>query len=78
MLDEGLVAVSASSVYRVLREANLVCRWKPKLKAKGSGRDYEPSRPDEKWQTDIKYVRVGPRNYYLLSFMDVYSRYVEG
>jgi transposase InsO family protein len=76
MLDEGVVAVSASSVYRVLREANLVCRWRPKAKVKGTGRDDKPSRPDEKWQTDIKYVRVGARNYYLLSFMDVYSRYI--
>jgi transposase InsO family protein len=76
MLDEGVCAVSASSVYRVLSEANLVCRWKPKVKVKGSGRDEKPIRPDEKWQTDIKYVRVGARNYYLLSFMDVYSRYI--
>ena len=76
MLDEGVVAVSASSVYRVLREANLVCRWKPKAQVKGTGRDDKPSRPDEKWQTDIKYVRIGARNYYLLSFMDVYSRYI--
>ncbi len=76
MLDEGVVAVSASSVYRVLREANLICGWKPKLKVKGSGRGKPPFRPDEKWQTDIKYVRVGARNYYLLSFMDVYSRYI--
>ncbi len=76
MLDEGIVALSASSVYRVLREANLVCRCKPKPKVKGSGRGKPPSRPDEKWQTDIKYARVGARNYYLLSLMDVYSRYV--
>lgn len=76
MLDEGIVAVSASSVYRVLREANLVCGWKPKPKVKGDGRGKPPSRPDEKWQTDIKYVHVGARNYYLLSFMDVYSRYI--
>lgn len=76
MLDEGVCAVSASSVYRVLSEANLVCRWKPRVKDKGGGREDKPSRPDEKWQTDIKYVRVGARNYYLLSFMDVYSRYI--
>ncbi len=76
MLDESVVAVSASSVYRVLREANLVCGWKPKPKVKGSGRGKSPSRADEKWQTDIKYVRVGARNYYLLSFMDVHSRYI--
>ena len=76
MLDEGVVAVSASSVYRVLREANLVSGWRPKPKVKGSGRGKPPRRPDEKWQTDIKYVRAGARNYYLLSFMDVYSRYI--
>ena len=76
MLDESVVAVSASSVYRVLREANLVCGWKPKPKVKGSGRGEPPRRLDEKWQTDIKYVRVGTMNYYLLSFMDVYSRYI--
>ena len=76
MLDKGVVAVSASSVYRVLREANLVCGWKPTPKVKGSGRAQPPFRPDQKWQTDIKYVRVGARNYYLLSFMDVYSRYI--
>ncbi len=76
MLDEGVVAVSASSVYRVLREANLVCGWKPKPKVKGSGREKPPTQPDENWQTDIKYIRVGGRNYYLLSFMDVYSRYI--
>ncbi len=76
MLDEGVVAVSASSVYRVLREANLVSGWRLKPKVKGSGRGEPPTQPDEKWQTDIKYVRVGARNYYLLSFMDVYSRYI--
>ena len=76
MLDESVVAVSASSVYRVLREANLVCGWKPKPKVKGSGRGEPPRRLDEKWQTDIKYVRAGTMNYYLLSFMDVYSRYI--
>ncbi len=76
MLDEGVAAVSASSVYRVLRESNLVCRWTPPTQVKGTGRDERPKRPDEKWQTDIKYVRVGSRNDYLLSFMDVYSRYI--
>ncbi|MFQ5344176.1 MAG: DDE-type integrase/transposase/recombinase [Anaerolineae bacterium] len=76
MLDEGVCSVSASSVYRVLREANLVCRWKPKARVKGEGRDDKATRPDQQWQTDIKYIRVSQRNYYLLSFMDVYSRYI--
>jgi transposase InsO family protein len=76
MLDEGICAVSPATVYRVLREAGLVCRWKPKTKAKGTGREAPPTRPDEKWQTDIKYIQGQTSNYYLLSFMDVYSRYI--
>jgi len=75
-VDEGVCAVSSSTVYRVLREAGLVCRWKPKVKARGSGKPAPPGKPDELWQTDIRYTKVGKRNYYLLSFLDVYSRYV--
>lgn len=76
MLDEGICAVSAASVYRVLREADLVCRWKPRVRVKPSERPERPSAADQLWQTDIRYVKVGARNYYLLSFLDVYSRYV--
>ena len=76
MLDENVAGVSASSVYRVLREANLVCRWKPPHCAKGTGKPDAPSGPDQLWQTDIRYTKVGRRNYYLLSFLDVYSRFV--
>lgn len=76
MLDENVVGVSAASVYRVLREANLVCRWPPRSKRHGEARRPLPTRPDEQWQTDLRYVKVGRRNYYLLSFLDVYSRYV--
>lgn len=76
MLDENVCAVSSSTVYRVLREANLVCRWQPKQKVKGQGRSDAPGRPDQLWQTDIRYTKVSSRNYYLLSFLDVYSRYI--
>ena len=76
MLDDGACAVSSSTVYRVLREANLVCRWAPSTKRQGSGQPPPPTRPDQLWQTDIRYTKVGERNYYLLSFLDAYSRYV--
>jgi putative transposase len=59
-----------------MREADLVFRWKPKQKVKGQGRCDAPNKPDQLWQTDIRYTKVGSRNYYLLSFLDVYSRYV--
>ena len=76
MLDEGACAVSPSTVYRILGEANLVCRWKPRTRRTGHGRAAAPTRPNERWQTDIRYVKVGDRNYYLLAFLDVYSRYI--
>ncbi len=76
MLDDSVCAVSSSSVYRALREAGLVCRWKPKTKTQGTGREARPTQPDEQWQTDIKYVGGQSGNYYLLSFMDVYSRHI--
>ena len=76
MLDEGVCAVSSSTVYRVLREADLVCRWKPKEKRQGTGQPAPPTKPDQLWQTDIRYTKVGSRNYYLLAFIDAYSRYV--
>ncbi|MGH6891386.1 MAG: transposase [Dongiaceae bacterium] len=76
MLDEGICAVSPSTVYRILGEANLVCRWTPRGRRKGAGRADPPTRPDQRWQTDIRYVKVKVRNYYLLAFLDVYSRYI--
>lgn len=76
MLDEGVCAVSPSTVYRVLDEANLVCRWKPKRRVQGDGVKDRPTRPDDQWQTDIRYTKVKDRNYYLLIFIDVFSRYI--
>lgn len=76
MLDDNAAAVSPSTVYRVLGESNLVCRWVPRGKRKGAGRGEPPTRPDQNWQTDLRYVKVRERNYYLLAFLDVYSRYI--
>jgi len=76
MLDENIAAVSPSTVYRLLGEANLVCRWTPRGRRKGAGRAAPPTGPDQRWQTDIRYVKVRARNYYLLAFLDVYSRYI--
>ena len=76
MVDEGICAISPSSVYRVLLAANLIHRRAPKSKVKGQDRPDKPKRPDENWKVDIRYTQVAGTNYYLLSFMDVYSRYI--
>ena len=32
--------------------------------------------PDQVWATDLKYVSVAGRSYYLISFLDEYSRFI--
>lgn len=75
MLDADVVAVSPSSVYRVLREAGRLDRWNPKASKKGRG-FVQPTRPHEHWHTDIAYVNVAGTFYYLISILDGYSRYL--
>jgi transposase InsO family protein len=75
MVDEDVVYVSPSTVYRILKEENLVCPWRRRTKRRREAEE-KARRPDEVWATDLKYVAVGARNYYLISFLDEYSRYV--
>jgi len=75
MVDEDVAYLGASTVYRILREAKLVCPWKRRSKRRREEEE-KASRPNEIWATDIKYVWVGERDYFLISFMDEYSRYI--
>lgn len=75
MVDEDVAYLGASTVYRILREAKLVCPWRRRSKRRRE-EDEKATRPDEIWATDIKYVWVGERDYFLVSFMDEYSRYI--
>ena len=34
------------------------------------------TKPDAKWQSDIMYIRIHGRFFYLLVFIDEYSRYI--
>ncbi|MDA1140450.1 MAG: IS3 family transposase [Planctomycetota bacterium] len=75
MLDRDVVAVSPSSVYRVLREAGLLSRWKAKPTSKGKGFK-QPEKPHEHWHVDITYINICGTFYYLLAVLDGCSRYV--
>jgi len=75
MVDEDVVYLSPSTVYRILRAARLVCPWRRRRKRRREEEE-KPRRADECWATDLKYVRVGERNYYLITFIDEYSRYI--
>lgn len=76
MLDENVVAVSPSSVYRVLKRAGLLNKWnKVKKSSKGHGFD-QPEKPHEHWHIDIKYVNFNGTFLFLIDIIDGYSRYI--
>lgn len=75
MIDADIVAVSPTSVYRVLAAAGRLDRWNPKSSSKGKGFQ-QPGAPHRHWHTDIAYVNLGGTFYYLISVLDGYSRYL--
>lgn len=76
MIDEDVAYMSPSSVYRILRENNLLNR----RKEKGETNQWNPhdpvNAPDEVWQTDLLCILYRGRYYYCLSYIDVFSRFV--
>ena len=73
MLDRDLVAVSPTSVYRVLKAEGLLGnRWQ-KPSGKGTG-FVQPLAPHDHWHIDFSYVNVGGTFYYLCSILDGCSR----
>jgi transposase InsO family protein len=75
MVDEEVVCLSASTVYRILKGENLVCPWRRRTK-RTREEDEKAKRPDEVWATDLMYVQIGGRTYYLVTFLDEYSRLI--
>lgn len=73
MLDADVVAVSPSSVYRVLQEAGLLGRQVPATSTKGSGFT-PPSAPHAHWHIDVSYINLAGTFYYLCAVLDGYSR----
>jgi transposase InsO family protein len=75
MLDRDIVAVSPSSVYRVLKEAGRIGRSTNKPSKKGTG-FHQPQKPHEHWHIDISYINVHGTFYYLTTILDGYSRFI--
>ena len=75
MLDQNIVAVSPSSVYRVLSAAGLLRRWNTKKSSKGNGFK-QLLKPHEHWHIDVSYVNILRTFYYLCSILDGCSRYI--
>ena len=75
MMDEDIVAVSPSSVYRVLLNAGLLNRWNHAQSKKGTGFT-QPLKPHEHWHIDISYINISGTFYYMCSILDGFSRYI--
>jgi transposase InsO family protein len=73
MLDADIVAVSPSSVWRVLSQAGLLVKWKGKSSKKGTGFE-QPLAAHEHWHIDVSYINISGTFYYLCSILDGYSR----
>ena len=75
MLDADVVAVSPSSVWRVLSQAGRLRKWQPQPSRKGTGFE-QPPQPHQHWHIDVSYINVAGTFYYLCSVLDGYSRFI--
>jgi transposase InsO family protein len=74
MLDGDIVAVSPSSVWRVLSQAGPVEVEREAIE-EGTG-FMQPITAHQHWHIDVSYLNIGGAFYYLGSIMDGYSRYI--
>jgi transposase InsO family protein len=75
MLDADAVAVSPSSVYRVLKREGLLDNRLSKPSRKGTGFQ-QPLQAHEHWHIDITYINLSGTFYYLCCVLDGFSRFI--
>jgi transposase InsO family protein len=75
MMDADVVAVSPSSVFRVLHGAGRLRNWSPRPSKKGTGFE-QPLKPHEHWHIDIAHINIHGTFYYLCAVLDGASRYL--
>jgi putative transposase len=74
LIDAGIVGVSPSSIYRVLKEAGELAREAPAPSQKGQG-FVQPDKAYQHWHIDISYLNICGTFSYPCSLLDGYSRY---
>lgn len=76
LFEEWSVSVSASTVYRVLKEDDQIAsRGFKESGSTADDFDYTPEEPNELWQVDISYIPIKNHGFwYLISALDDYSR----
>lgn len=74
MVDEGVVAASPTSVWRVLKNAGLLAAPGAPSK-KGTGFE-QPLKPHEHWHSDVSYLNIAGTFYYFFGLIDGASRFI--
>ena len=85
------MAFSRYRITRLMKKANLVplraCKWHPQTTKQRAGartapnllnQEFNSSRPNEKWVSDITYIDTAEGWLYLASLLDLYSRCIVG
>lgn len=75
MVDGDVAHLSESAVHRILAERDLLHRW-ARAGRKGAQAPPPATAPNQRWHTDIMNLRLGDSWYFLVSFLDAYSRYI--
>ena len=75
ILDADIVAVSPTSVWRVLSQAGLLSKCNGKPSKKGTGFE-QPLAAHQHWHVDVSYINISGTFYYLCSILDGYSRFI--
>ncbi|MBA2425604.1 MAG: IS3 family transposase [Actinobacteria bacterium] len=70
--------VSESTVLKVLRSAQLLCRYQGRGRPKTNKPETEVSATNEMWAWDISYCRVGDGFWYLIAIIDMFSHKIVG
>jgi putative transposase len=75
MLDDDVVAVSPSTVYRTLKTAGRLDhrRWSPSKKGTGF---VQPLVAHQHWHVEISYLNVAGTFYFLITVLEGFSRYI--
>lgn len=77
MIDHNIAYMSPTTVYRILKKHNLIYNNNEKRKLSEYYNPHEkPDAPDKLWQSDITYIHFQGRTFFLLVFIDVFSRYI--
>lgn len=74
-LDNNVVAVSPSSIYKILSSAGLLKKWNRSKTKKRNGL-VQPVHVHDHWQIDVSYINICGTFYSLRSILDCYSRFI--